>query len=51
MSEIRELLDGQKKMQECIDGLTTDVKGLTTNVKDIHEKISNIEHQLTHFVI
>lgn len=37
------LLDGQKKMQLCIDGITKDVK-------DIKERTSKIEYQLTHFV-
>ncbi len=41
--KIQELLDGQKKMQGCIDGLTE-------NVSDIKNRVSKIEHQLTHFV-
>ena len=40
---LQEILDGQKKMQGCIDGITVDIT-------DIKERTSKIEYQLTHFV-
>lgn len=47
---LQKILNGQVKMQLCLDGVTKDVTGIKINVKDIKERTSKIEHQLTHFV-
>ena len=47
---LQKLLNGQERIQSCVDGITSDVTELKTNVTDIKERTSKIEHALTHFV-